>query len=176
MRRPVLAALLLAFAFLVGAPGAAAAARVEISDVDVYNVSDQLLTRVPHGVPVRLAAEIRNSGDVAYSGPLPVVFLVRSDAGTYEQNRTQIENLTIAPGKSVPMNLTWTPTETGPHTLEVWFQDQRASLFTLHFVVAKHEVVRSGFAERVLSYVWVFVGFAASLVLFVAVSRVRRSR
>jgi len=177
MRRPILlAAFVVAAAFTLSVPLAAAAARMSVVDADVVNEDGVELTRVQLQSIVRLQARVENVGDAAHNGSLAVVFDVRSDDGLYSYNRTVSTDVSVAPDKQTNVSHVWSPTHDGAHTLYVYVTGQYSTKFTLHFTVAESEVTRVGLLDRALDYLWVYVGFFSAVVLFFAVARVRRPR
>lgn len=177
MRRLILVTLFVAASLLFGAPGAAAAAQIEMGPVGVFTPGGEPLRIVRQGDDVEVRAQLNNTGDAAFQGVVSLVFHIRSENGVVNRDVTRPYNVTIPAGGSTNVTFDWTASEElVNHTVDVYQEDDEDNKSSHTFRVAEHAVLEGDLVDRFIQYGWFFGAFIVILVFFVAVVRLRKPR
>lgn len=175
MRRAWMLAAALVLSWTLAVPLASAAASLRVSDVHIFSLGDKELELIPLGVTVKIVATVKNTGNAPQEGILQVNFLVRSEDGAYQVTDNVGTPGDVAANETRDVEYQWTATRLGNHSVTASIVGASGTGFLANFRVTETAVPAGNIAQRMLDYWWFFGSFLATIVLFVAVVRTRRT-
>lgn len=173
MRRATLLGLGLLLAAFAAFPAGSAASEFVVSDIVVLDHKGTELELLPVGGRVQVVAFVKNTGNSTYEGAVNVKFLIESAQLTTPVEQSVGATAEIPAGKTTEVAFHWSPPVKGDYSVRADLVGVTGTPLRATFQVVDTAVPEGDLPQRLMDYWWLFGGFAADVVLFLGVLRLR---